>query len=204
MATKSDGLTAPQQIAELQRLKQASAAWLLGVNARTLRDRSDLQRAEDGTYDARELIRAGAKTAFPKLTDSETESCCRIADLIGAGVLEGSLPAIADTLNGLHERYANGGLAATMAVILDTLKPDIDYWRADLQRAPSAAECAEQARRKQAEEEHRQAVYDATCELSAVAKCTECGAMRRGGKWAKGEPEHGELTYAACCPKCSP
>lgn len=51
-------MNATEQIHELQHLAQQSAAWLCGVSPRTIRDwtAAGLPRAEDGTYDAKELI----------------------------------------------------------------------------------------------------------------------------------------------------
>lgn len=42
--------------ADLERLTQAQAAWLLGMPARSLRDQATVPRAGDGTYDAAKLL----------------------------------------------------------------------------------------------------------------------------------------------------
>jgi hypothetical protein len=41
---------------DLQTLSQTAAGWLVGLSPRTLRDKHDLERNADGTYDARKLL----------------------------------------------------------------------------------------------------------------------------------------------------
>jgi len=53
---KSQHLTGVQQIAELSRMRQNAAAWLLGISARRLRDHA-APRNTDGTYDGALLVR---------------------------------------------------------------------------------------------------------------------------------------------------
>lgn len=49
-------MTTRDQIRTLENVGQGAAAWLLNLNARRLRERSDIPRAGDGTYNARELL----------------------------------------------------------------------------------------------------------------------------------------------------
>jgi len=49
--------TANEQTEAMRRLSQAAAAWLAGMNARTLRDAADCPRNADGTYSGQELVR---------------------------------------------------------------------------------------------------------------------------------------------------
>ena len=45
-----------EQIEILQHLKQQSMAWLINRAPRTLRDRGDIPRQPDGTYNAKEVL----------------------------------------------------------------------------------------------------------------------------------------------------
>ncbi len=49
-------MKANDQIEVMQGLRQGAAAWLIGLSARKLRDRTDAPRNKDGTYNAQELL----------------------------------------------------------------------------------------------------------------------------------------------------
>ncbi len=86
------------QIQRLQSVNQAAAGWLLGIDARRLRERSDIPRAGDGTYNARELLAWAKRNPSPRdlaaLVESlEPEALCRLADLV-MGRIEAVLPTL--------------------------------------------------------------------------------------------------------------
>ncbi len=73
--------TAPSEIAELSKLSQQAAAWLIGCTARALRDWPDAPRNPDGTYNGRELVAWNRdKLERPELTDDEYEKLLLIQE----------------------------------------------------------------------------------------------------------------------------
>ena len=83
-----DGLSGAEQIAVLKRLKQQTAAWLLGMTARTLRDHPEVPRNSDGSYDAWELLSSGLQTtALPEPTPDELEKMWQVAESLASDEL---------------------------------------------------------------------------------------------------------------------
>jgi len=196
--TPHKGLTAPQQTNELQRLKQQAAAYVLDCNGRTLRDRSDVERNDDGTYHVHALIAAAAgKTRLAKLTDDEIEFCHRAADVLDPST-EGALLTVYDGLRAIEQTHGPAGLAAALDTMLEAWRHDADYWRWEAtQRRPlTEADIRERIEREQ-ERDHQ---YTAEASLQCVASCDSCDRVRRGGKWVKGPAQPNERTYVSHCP----
>ena len=62
------------QVQSLQSLSQQAAAWLVDISTRNLREKPDVPRNADGTYDARALVKwASGRDEAPKLSDAEHE-----------------------------------------------------------------------------------------------------------------------------------
>jgi hypothetical protein len=73
-------LTSAQQIAVLQSLRPAAAAFVLGLHRRSLIDRTDIFRTPaDGTYHIHDLLRAAQAEAGNTLTTAEIEGSLDLA-----------------------------------------------------------------------------------------------------------------------------
>jgi hypothetical protein len=193
--TKTTELTAAAQVAELRRLRPAAAAALLGVSARTLRDRVDLPRTDDGRFDATVLFRAAAGQATrPRLTDQDTEVVFRIADAVFGDLGAGAPAAVLRGLDRLCRTHGD----AVLLVLTDRL---IDLLR---DRAATAEILAEfDAQEVRDEIERRRAAHAeraAADNLDIAVVCQDCRKIRQGARWVKGsEPRH---SVYGICPGC--
>ena len=62
---KNKRFTGADQVGVLKKLGQTAAAYCLGLTPRSLRDRPEVPRSADGTYDARAIFRWVAESSIP-------------------------------------------------------------------------------------------------------------------------------------------
>jgi len=140
-AGDAPALNAPQQIAVMKQLTQQAASWLVGKNARSLRDDGSAPRRPDGYYDASELVAWNVKRLpEPALSDDEVErSLVIIEEITVAGF---SLGALVDFLDGLVRDYGDGGLVVFLKMLLAECQSDLRAYPQG-HREPTPAELRE-------------------------------------------------------------
>ena len=196
--TKND-MTAEQQKQVLSNLKQATAAWILGVNGRTLRDRTDLPRNPDGTYNVRDLFAGIERTStVPHLDTDDLEKVLVISDKLYNGYAAGpSAVGIFDALTELEDKHGPGVFIAFVRELLQDWGYSVEIDRKEY--SPLTRE--EIQERIEAEiDEERQAM--AADNLKVAVVCDNCHKLRRGRRWVKSKPPAGYVVSGSVCPDC--
>jgi len=192
-------MTGPQEIAAMETLSQQGAAWLLGITGRALRDRPDVPRNADGTYNARQLVEwARGRVEPPELTDDEVERLLLIRHFAVDCAMGPQIIPVMETLTELQRKYGDRGLAAMAQLLLSMWRVEEAIHR-EYFAEPTAAEReqAEAARRRQAMEEAARA------ELRIAVVCERCKRVRHGRRWLETSPPAGFVTMPDTCPRCA-
>ncbi len=164
------------EIATLEGLTQQTAAWMLGVTPRSLRDHPEIRRNADGSYDARELIAfARSQGQLPRLTDEQFETALQIADRVPPEVVALIRPAVNQLV-----REIGGDEAAALAAIGAVLWQD---------RVEMVATFPEQ-------------FTHGPKRFSRVFVCDTCKRYRMGRRWVKGSPPDDLVEIGHTCPQC--
>ncbi len=209
-----DKMTGPEQTAMLKRLNQQAAAFLVGVTARTLRDRTDAPRNEDGTYNGPELI-AWWRNQLPRpsLSDDDLERLLVVRDVVSEkflGLDDAILYSILDAMDDLRAKYGENTLIVLVELLLAEWR-DLahDTSRAEAFYIPTEAEIREQILErfdgKVAERMTKRQADVARKRLHIAIVCGGCGKLRRGRQWTKAEPPEGYavgIEYEILCPAC--
>ena len=181
-------MTGSEQIEALKHLSQQSAAWLLSVTPRALRD-SDAPRKPGGSYDARELLDWAQSRITPaKLSDDELESVFRIIE--STELLTSAMLGVLDELKKKH------GAAGLLAFVITFTEES----RASIKRYPPATQDIELAtdefRRREADRITSEALRISTT-------CEACGKLRCGRRWSSGDPPEDHIIVEGLCPACT-
>ena len=190
-ATKTKKLSGPQQIKMLGALNQQSAAWVVGVEPRTLRDKG-APRNEDGTYDARELLAwSSTASSTTELDDSVMERCLNVAEFLECEIhTDTALAAIVDLLRELRSTGSEH-LLAFSAVLLVVLAERRD-------RLPKTI-TEPMHPRGVMDTEARKLAYES---MRVATTCPTCGKLRRGTTWLKADVPRGHFQFVGECPAC--
>jgi hypothetical protein len=165
-----------QQTAWLRSLRQAPAAFLLGIQTRQLRDYADAPRNEDGTYPARELVEWWANRAMGKVVQLSPDDEERAMQSLGAfNRPDDFYQALTEFVDRVERQQGDSGVLAIVAV-----------WRAIwADHAKHLPGCADDDL------------------IDDVSQCTFCGAYRWGLKWERENPRPDlEVSRNNVCPKC--
>lgn len=188
-------LTGAEQIVVLQQLKQQAAAWMLGVNSRSVRDMTTLRRADGKYYNARDVVACAASRIPPAtLTDDETERMLVIAEEIASETLTSGL-AIARFADLLQQRYGDAGLIAFTNQLLERCR---EVWDAHEYKQPTDSQLLERLH----QERQKESEQAARARLNVAVVCMTCEKLRHGGKWIKADPPAGYVVSWGYCPKC--
>ncbi len=182
---------------ELQKLPQKTAAWLLGISTRTLRDIADLERNSDGTYNAAEIVKwsRGRSTPAANLPDADFEKILVITEWMTPRS-DNQIPAAVATAEDLHSRHGDGAFVAMMGVVLANWREHAEI-EAAIENDPGRAAA-------DARIEHEQAIRAAAIErLDIVTVCERCKKIRKGRKWVKGKPAADCYIQNGDCPECT-
>jgi hypothetical protein len=164
------------QIAAMRTLSPNAAAWLLSLEPRSVRDKVEIPRNADGTYDGRTIVEwATTRGKTPELTNAQYEICLQLAeqlDEITIGAILKPLRAVVRSIGGNRSL----ALAAVCELILRDTEERVGRYPEE---------------------------YDlADAEIDAVHVCTECNRWRNGRRWHDGEAPHRERQLGAICPAC--
>lgn len=198
--TRKAAAAASTTAANLERLTQAQAAWLVGRPAVWLRDNAHLGgRNGDGTYNARELVRALAGDfRAAELPDNELEFVTQLAEDF-ASDCELHRSAILRMLEGIEREAGAAGLAAIGAEFLRQVKLAQLRWGV----SPHAERPTPDAIRAKAEAEIRELDrWEARSERRIVLVCEKCGRHRWGRTWREPPIPSGYVESLDYCPKC--
>lgn len=167
------------QIKTLEKLTQASAARLLGISTRTLRDSYDAPRNGDGSYSGPALVAwSRDRLDRPELSESDHERVLQIRDVMeGCSVTEGEAAAIMGAMHELRQRYGEKVLLFLSDAVL--------------------ASWGDMARVYEITSDHTEDVF------RFVVKCDRCARVRRGRKWVKADAPTGFRSLEDRCPDCS-
>lgn len=177
-------------MADLANLSQAEAAQLLGISARTLRDRADVPRnGPRGGYVAAELM-AFERGSIDRveLLPVELELVLRCAEWLGLQWEAGGFLRMAA---GPRRRAGDAGLAEVLRQLLaavEALEPIARIVDPD----DDAAARAVDAQRRYARES----------DLRVATVCPECGLLRVGLEWVDADPKPDEDSREQTCPSC--
>lgn len=202
MATKKRELTAAQQKAEMQRLKQESAAWLLDYSSsRVLREAATAPRNSDGTYDAQALLvwakdRNRGTTSRPELPDVEHEQLLTAAEALAEAV-DGKARSIAEMVDWIAQRHGDRGLLLFLDVLTEQLREAADLHDLFSQPDPRRA-----AQLRRIDEERAQEAR-AREQLQTCVQCESCDAIRVGKTWKRIKPPSSVAIIGGQCPDCA-
>ena len=178
----------------LKRLKQAAAAHLLGVGARSLRDRHGVPRNSDGSYDARELVRYATRSIEPrKLSDDLEERLLKLEDIF-VEEYEGLLRLFQD----FDSEFGDAGLALIARKLMAVFEEACSYPANDACLSNNDHELLTWAREKRREERRRRSM--ARLEYRVV--CEGCEKVRFGPRWREEKLAANVATLLSLCPKC--
>jgi len=183
----------------METLSQQGAAWLLGITGRALRDRPDVPRSADGTYNARQLVEwARGRVEPPELTDDEVERLLLIRHFAVDCAMGPQIIPVMETLTELQRKYGDRGLVAMAQLFLSMWRVEEAIHR-EYFAEPTAAELARQ------ETERRQRVMEeaARAELRIAVVCERCKKVRHGPRWVEGSPPAGFAAMPDTCPRCA-
>ena len=202
--TKQGVLTAPQQVQVLKNLKQQAAAHVLGISPRSLRDRPEIPRDDDGCFDIHDLLRHAPKEILrPDMADRDLERILVVVEILYGVVSEAEATGVYSLFGDLRARYGDAGLVVFAERLeaaikgLHDLYPFVDspFTEADEQRAlANAVKAAREA------DSHSRA----TSLLHYTSQCDKCKRYRRGDKWVKEAPPADYIVSHGACPKCYP
>lgn len=180
----------------LRKLDQASAAWLLGTSARSLRDWADAPRNGDGSYDAAALVAwSRMRTPAQPLDDGDVERLLQAADCM---LPENGVTAliVADLFQRVLDECGDAGAALVLKTI-------IDAWNAELAHERAAMTCSESELAEHVAHaiDRARAEY-AAAELKRPVVCAGCRKQRRGKSWVsvKAIPRS---AIEGLCPGCA-
>lgn len=167
-----------------------------------MRDRLDVPRNDDGSYDARAVAEwSVGRRQLVDMTDAEVERCYCIADLLHEASYELSGSVVA-TIRGLQTKYGERALATFGSVLLERWSYTVDRYPEDW-RPPTD----EEQQRYEREEQERQRAKDlddaARAELRVAFVCDRCQKLRRGRRWVDEEPPVGYVVTDDVCPACT-
>ncbi len=189
-------LSAAEQIHEIHHLSQAAAAELVGLHAKTLRERTGVPRSPAGTYDGPELVQWLAKEIeVLKLDDAEHERVLIAIDIVKNWEDRWVNPVVA-VIEALVAEHGTAALAVVGQEILDQAKSEVQRslgWR--ISRGPTWEEFQEKERREEAEAE-------AVRNLRIAVVCEDCDRVREGRKWVRKKVPVGYVTWPEICPAC--
>ena len=191
-----------EQIEVLERLSQQSAAWLLGISARALRDHPEAPRNPDGTYNGRGLLAwFKGRVDTVELTEAETENALVVADCISAwfcSVDYRALTKVIDFWRQLSRKYGSPGPVTALDLLLQELDGLAESSRPSFEEQTSP----EARRRAEQEEVRRQREEEARARLHIAVVCDYCKKVRRARRWIKTRPPEGFAISYGICPDC--
>lgn len=189
-------LSGPDQVQVLKALRQATAAWLLDIRPRSLRDAIDAPRSNDGRYDGQQLVKwARGRMERCELTDDDVEKCLRIADSIVVGNASGvSALKIVNMLHDTREKYADQGLLAFIDILMTKLTEAAEWF---------PPPTAEEVERERLVARRREEYSKAERELRIVTVCEKCERIRHGRRWLKRRPPADHAVTGDLCPDCT-
>lgn len=186
--------------ADLERLTQSQASWLVGRPSVWLRDNAHLGgRNGDGSYHAAELVRAiRSDFTAAELPDDQLEFIRQLAEDY-AGEDETERPAVLRMLQRIERDAGAAGLAAIGAELLRQVALAHERYGV----SPHAEKPTPEAIRAKAEAEIRDLdTWDAHRERRRVLVCEVCGKHRWGRTWREPPIPAGYVTLLDWCPKC--
>ncbi|MEM9366378.1 MAG: hypothetical protein AAGD07_10300 [Planctomycetota bacterium] len=180
----------------LQKLKQADAARLMGVSARTLRDMGEVPRNEDGTYDAIELMAwaRGRATLPSDIPPGDLERVLLVSDRVWLNC-DSMLAAAVTTLTELRQKHGN----AICEIFANNL---LQRWQGVVELEEQLEQDPTFQRREREREQERRRVEDAERDLRITLVCGECGKKRRGLTWGHFKTPKEHVEEEGCCPGC--
>ena len=188
-------------LATLRRLNQQSAAWLVGVSARTLRDWVDAPRNDDGSYDGRELVAwAQKRLPRPDITDQDYERLLVIIDELatsGAGCCSGA--AMLDILTELRDVYGENAWLMFVDLLIEKWSEDFGGDKPASYIEPDETEI----RQRVLESIDNKRIQTAHNRLEIAVVCPECGRLRRGRKWVEDSPPSRYAVVGQQCNDCA-
>ena len=184
----------------MQRLSQRAASWLIGMNARDLRDLNPPRNA-DGSYDAAEIVKwSVGRVGTISFSDEETERLLMIID----GLLPDGLATSVNTLREFQARYGGGALQRFAELMLEEWSGEVER-NPDSFRTLTPHEITEKINTqiiRMRESHEGNNLREA--HLRTIV-CPNCDRIRQGRKWLKATspPAGFVFSYAAeHCPDC--
>jgi hypothetical protein len=173
---------------------------LLGISARTVRD-YPLPRAEDGTYNIRDVIQhCRGRIARPELPDDDYERVLVLVERFIRGLDDGATVGIQRAISDLVEPRGEGALLVFLDEFHKQVADDAGYWQEDLRwDPPTDVEVREQLERQR--KEHAEFVATVR-DLKYAILCDKCRKLRRGRNWVKEKPPAGYHVTYGLCPEC--
>jgi hypothetical protein len=144
-------------------------------------------RNADGSYDARELLRAaGDEMAPAELDDRETEAVLQLAEALLCDV---DTPRHMRNLRDIRERHGAAGLLAVAELLLEETERFAKHCR-----PPTVAEL---------EATNTVRLQNQIQELQPpLSVCVDCGKWRQGRTWHGGACPRGVKVVFDTCPAC--
>ena len=190
---KAVTLTGPQQVAQLKKLKQEAAAFLLGVTSRSLRDKGTVGRNPDGSYDARELIKVAAHSVGqPTLAPDQLELLLRLEDTFCP---DGGMRRVLETFD---NEFGDLGMVAVARKLLEICRDPVWPDRPAKELPDDDKQLLEWAREQRQEVRKKQAID----RLDHRTVCFGCGKVRMADKWNRELLGGDVATLSTQCPKC--
>ena len=187
-------INSAENIEVLKNLDQQSAAYLVGLSPRTLRDHPEIPRAPDGSYDARQLVEWDkTRLEVAEIDDALWE---RILMLIDQRLIREPFSTPFGILNDLNIKYGDAGLVAFGRELLRQYRGMYEAFEDDCD-LPTSEDIDRE--RQRAVKALRESVSEDRLEIVLV--CQWCKAWRQGRTWYSGEPPYPKVLHA-CCPDC--
>jgi hypothetical protein len=166
----------PAQIAAMRTLAPGAAAWLLSLEPRTVRDKVEIPRNADGTFDGRAIVQwATSRGKPPELSNSQYEIALQLAEQLDEDTIGRILKPLRALVRSIGGNPSQA-LAAVVELILRDTEERVGRYPEDYDLAPA--------------------------EIDAVHVCLECQRWRNGRRWHEGEPPTRERQIGAICPAC--
>jgi len=202
-AAKTPDLTAPQQVRILENLSP-TAAHVLGISPRSLRDIVSIPRDDAGRFSIGDLIRHATRSIpRPQVADRDVERILVVVDILYSAITELESVGVCNLFEDLRGRYGDAGLIVFTERLEAAYKRlrdyddhpfvDLPFTAADEEKAK--ADAVEKAR--QDHERNRAAAL-----LLYTSQCDVCKRYRKGDRWVKESPGNEYIASNNGCPKC--
>jgi hypothetical protein len=194
--------TAAAQIAIMQRLTQKAGGWLLRFKSvRTLADRTDAPRNEDGSYSADALV-AWSRQEMPavELADADLEGVLHLASNFASDA-EGHVSGVVRILSGIKRKYGAPGMAAVAEIFLADVKSYQARFPSPYDRPKTPEEIQEECEKEAADRIAGLPTWDAHNDCRVLSQCERCKRYRWGRRWLVPPLPRGYVSLWAFCPE---